>query len=354
MKKKVNGKSKFLILAIAALFVVVAGCGVKGEIKDEKALKDDKQVIRVGYFPNLTHAQAMAGFNDGTFQKALGDNVTIKENTFNAGPAEIEALLAGEIDLGYIGPVPAVNGFVKSRGELKIIAGASDGGAILIARKGSGIKSVKDLDGKKVAVPQLGNTQDISLRNLLTQANLKDAAKGGTVNVIPAENPDILTLFTKGEVDAALVPEPWGSRIENQTGATVVLDSSQVWRDGKYATAVVIVNKKFLDKNPELVKKWLEAHVDLTERINKDKNTGKLLINKQLEKLTQKKLSEDIISSSFRRITVTYNPETASIKDFVKLSLDNGYIKEKPDTGKLFDFSLLNQILSQKGLPAIK
>lgn len=338
----------FALIIVFSMLVLAVGCGGKTNSEDSVT------TIRVGYFPNLTHAQALVGFNDGTFQKALGQGVKIEERTFNAGPAEIEALLAGEIDLGYIGPVPAVNGFVKSDGGLRVIAGAVDGGAVLLAGKGSGIRNVNELKGKKVAVPQLGNTQDISLRNLLSGANLKDAAKGGDVTVIPAENSDILTLIAKGDVDAALVPEPWGSRIVKQAGASIVLDANQVWREGKYTTAVVIVSTKFLKEHPDLVEKWIEAHVDLTERINADKENSQRLANLQIKNLTKKSLPEDILKSSFDRIGVTYNPESDSVKDFVKLSVDNGYIKKTPDVSNLFDLTILNKVLQKKGLPTVR
>ena len=347
MWHKTSFKITFFLLVMLLGIILVAGCGSK------EVNKNGKTVVKVGYFPNMTHAQALVGFGDGTFQKALGDGVVIEEHKFNAGPAEIEALLAGEIDLGYIGPVPAVNGFAKSKGKLQIIAGSSTGGAVLLARKGVKIDSPKDLDGKKVAVPQLGNTQDISLRNLLEQANLKDAAKGGTVTIIPAENPDIFTLIAKGDVDAALVPEPWGSTIVKQAGARIVLDSNEIWRDGNYATAVVIVNTDFLNKHPDLVEKWLTAHVDITERVNKDKEGSKILIKNQLKKLTQKELPEDILNSSFARITVTNDPVAASIKEFTDISFKNGYLKEKPDISNLFNFELVNKILEQKGLPQL-
>ncbi|HPZ44260.1 MAG TPA: aliphatic sulfonate ABC transporter substrate-binding protein [Bacillota bacterium] len=347
MRNSGNCRLVIAILVVAALLVMLAGCGQKAEDGQDKVLK-------VGYFPNLTHAQALVGLNDGTFQKALGDEIEIKEYTFNAGPSEIEALLAGEIDIGYIGPVPAINGFVKSRGELSIIAGASDAGAVLVARPGAGIKSVKDLDGKRVAIPQLGNTQDISLRYLLTQVNLMDSSKGGTVNIIPVANPDILTLLVKGELDAALVPEPWGSIIIKQAGAEIVLDAGEVWRDGKYTTAVVIASNKVLRERPELVKKWLEAHVDLTERINRDKEGGKAAINNQIEKLTRERIPDDVLDSAFERLVITYDPETESIEEFAKLSCDYGYLKEQPDLSNLVNTELLNQVLQAKGLPPVQ
>lgn len=346
--------SKIGVFSVVFLIICMLAAGCGNQEKNDAAGKNGKMIVRVGYFPNLTHTQALVGLSDGTFQKAMGSQIEIQQHTFNAGPAEIEALLAGEIDLGYIGPVPAINGFVKSRGGLRIVAGAADGGAVLVARKDADIQSVADLSGKKVAVPQLGNTQDISLRNLLASANLKDAAKGGTVTVIPAENPDILTLIAKGEVDAALVPEPWGSRILKQGSAEIVLDSRDVWRDGKYATAVVIVSKKFLDEHPDVVEKWLSAHVEITDRINSDKETSKKVANNMIKTLTQKSLPEDVLNSSFERITVTYNPEKDSVEEFVRISADNGYIKGDPDITDLFDLTLINKVLKKKGLQVLQ
>lgn len=338
-----------VLLAVVAIAGVMTGCGVRSAESDQKG-----KVIRVGYFPNITHSQALLGLSDGTFQRTLGSEVRIEEHIFNAGPAEIEALLAGEIDIGYIGPVPAINGYVKSAGQLRIIAGAANAGAVLVARKDAGIKDVAGLDGKKVAIPQIGNTQDISLRNLMTQAGLKDRAKGGTVNVIPVNNPDILALMTKGEIDAALVPEPWGSRLIKQAGTNVVLEADQVWRGGKYTTAVVIVNSRFLSKYPDLVAKWLEAHVEVTERIKQDPPGTQVVINNQIKKLTQKSLPKDIVRNSFERIVVTYNPETDSVREFLRLYADNGYVKGNPDISGIFELSPLNRVLEKKGLQPLQ
>ncbi len=338
---------------IVVLLLLVPGCGSQSG-QSANVDKEGNIIVRVGYFPNLTHAQALVGFSDGTFQKAMGDKVKITERIFNAGPAEIEALLAGEIDLGYIGPVPAINGFVRSRGGLRVIAGAADAGAVLVARKDANIKTAKDLNGKIVAIPQLGNTQDISLRNLLGSVNLKDAAKGGTVTIIPAGNSDILTLILKGEVDAALVPEPWGSIMVKQASAAVVLDSHEVWRSGKYTTCVLMVSTKFLNDYPDLVEKWLAAHVEITERINHDKDNGKNIINGMMKKITKKNLPDDIMNSSLSRITITNNPEKESIEEFVQISLKNGYIKGDPDVSNLVDLTLINKVLKKKGLQILQ
>jgi NitT/TauT family transport system substrate-binding protein len=345
-----------LLLVLTLTFVVPAGCGRRNydPATNVQAGGTEKQTIRIGYFPNITHIQALVGQHDGTFQKALGEQVEIQEQVFNAGPKLIQALLTGEIDLGYIGPVPAINGYVVSNKGLQIIAGASNEGAILVAGKGSNIKNAKDLSGKKVAVPQLAATQDLTLRRLMKEAGLKDASKGGTVTIVPAENPDILTLIARGEVDAALVPEPWGSRIIKETGAGVVLEADQLWRDGSYATAVVIATTKFLAEQPELVEKWLAAHVKLTERINNDPETYKQVFNKQFEILTGKVLPQDVLDSSFKRLLVTYNPEVTSIKDFVTLKVDTGYLEQEPDISQLINLQPLNNVLRGRGLPEVK
>jgi NitT/TauT family transport system substrate-binding protein len=348
-----------VVLGVILGTLALSGCGTEKKTGNEGSNSyTGKQqatvTIRVGYFPNITHAQALIGLADGSFQKALGDKVIIDRKLFNAGPAEIEALLAGEIDLGYIGPVPAVNGFVKSRGGLQIIAGATNAGAVLVVRDGAGISSIQDLAGKKVAVPQFGNTQDISLRKVLSDAGLKSINKGGTVNVLQVENPDIMTGFVNKELEAALVPEPWGSRLVKQAGGKILLDWKQVWREGNYTTAVLIVHKQFLQEHPDLVEKWIQAHVEITNRIAQEPEQNKALLNEQLKVLTKRNLTKDIMDSSFARLTTTYDPAVGSIKEFVSLQVDNRYLKETPNLDGLVNLQILNKVLKEKSLPEIK
>lgn len=172
-----------IFLLILLLFIILTGCTSR-ESSNKKLTS-----VRVALFPNITHAQGLLGKANGDFQKALGSNVKIEWKVFNSGPSEIEALLADEIDIGYIGPGPAINGFTKSNGALKIIAGASKGGLLLVSRNGLPIENIKELSGKKVAIPQFGNTQDLILRYLLQRNGLKDITKGGTVEIRQAENP---------------------------------------------------------------------------------------------------------------------------------------------------------------------
>ena len=186
--------------------------------------------IRVGAFPNITHAQAMVGKANGWFDKAMGPQVKIQWTSFNAGPSAIEALFAGAIDMTYVGPNPAINGYVRSNGEaLRIIAGATSGGAALVVRGDSGINRPEDFHGKRIASPQMGNTQDVALRAWLKSQGLKTRDKGGDVEVMPVANPDQLTLFLKKEIDAAWAPEPWASRLVHDAGGKIFLDERSLW-----------------------------------------------------------------------------------------------------------------------------
>lgn len=358
MKKK--NVTSFVLLALISLVLsgVLTACSAQKEspnaTETSKVTESKNVTVRVGFFPNITHSQALIGKADGTFQKSIGESNTIEWKQFNAGPEEITALFAGAVDIGYIGPGPAINGYAKSKGDLQILAGATDAGAILVSRKDLPIKDIKELSGKKVAVPQFGNTQDLSLRNLLQQNGLKDTTKGGTVEIVQAANPDIKALLDKGDIDAALVPEPWGSTLVKDLQANVVLDYDKLWREGKYTTAVVIVRTQFLKEHPDLVEKFLQTHVELTDYITKNQDKAKATVNAQITELTKKPLSKDILDAAFSRLTVTNNPEKDSVLDFVALSVETGFLKEKPDTSDLFNLTILNKILKEKGQSEIK
>ncbi|MHB1126255.1 MAG: aliphatic sulfonate ABC transporter substrate-binding protein [Bacillota bacterium] len=338
-----------LLISILTM-VTVGGCSAKTTPADASG----KIVVKIAHFPNITHSQALVGRVEGQFEEALGDKASIEWKVFNAGPDEIEAFLAGEVDLGYIGPGPAVNGYVKTNGELVIIAGAVDAGAIFVSRKDLVIKDLKELNGKKIAVPQYGNTQDLTLRKVLLEHGLKDTTKGGKVEIVQAKNPDIMILLDRGEVDAAFVPEPWGSRLINEVNANIILDYDQVLRNGKYTTAVVIARKEFLEQHPDIVEGFLKTHVEITESINQNLDQAKNVVNDEINALTRKALSKDVLDSSFSRLIITYDPEIASVNDFNNLSFELGFFKQKPAIENLFSLELLNKVLKDKGLQEIK
>ena len=312
--------------------------------------------IRVGAFPNITHAQAMVGKANGSFDKALGSGAKIEWKTFNAGPAAIEALFAGAIDMTYIGPNPTISGYVRSNGEaLRVVAGAASGGAALVVRNDSGISKAADFHGKKVASPQLGNTQDVALRSWLRSNGMKSTDKGGDVQVIPLANPDQLTLFVKKELDAAWAPEPWATRLIREGNGHLFLDERTLWPGGQFVCANLIVNTKFLKEHPDVVKNWLRAHVELTDWINGHLPEAKKSLNSQIQKETGKALPDAVLEEAFSRLQVTYDPLRASLLTSAKSAFDAGFLgRQAPDLSGLYDLSLLNQVLAEKGKKAVQ
>ncbi len=311
--------------------------------------------VRVGYFPNVTHSQAVVGMANGVFQKEMGTNIKIETKIFNAGPSVIEAIFAGVLDLAYIGPNPAINGYIKSNGEaLRIIAGATSGGAALVIRKDAGITTIEDFHKKKIASPQLGNTQDVVLRAWLKNNGMILSDKGGDVQVVPIKNPDQLTLFLTKQIDAAWTVEPWVSRLIKEGNGKLFLEESSLWPNGEYVTAHIIVSKKFLESHPDLVKKWLKAHVSLTLWINEHLAEAKVIINKELKRLTGAALSQDVLDSSFARLKVTYDPIKSSLFTSTEWAFQQGFLgKEKPDLSGIYDLKILNEVLKEKGLKTI-
>lgn len=329
-----------LILAIGAFGF---GCG-----KSSTGLAaDGKPAVRLAYFPNVTHAPGIVGVARGDFQKALGSKATLETKVVNAGPEAMEALLANEIDLSYVGPSPAINTYIKSHGKaLRLLAGACSGGAALVARDGVNIASIKDLDGKRLAVPQLGGTQDVSCRHFLAVNGLKPADQpGGTVEIQFIKNPDILALFVQKQLDAAWVPEPWAARLVTDTKARIVVDERDLWPGKKFTTTVLVARKAFLDEHPEQVEAILKAHLDVTNWLQKNPDEGQKTVNAELKRLTGKALAPDVLKAAWERVQFTDDPDRPSIEAFVQAAENAGYLKEKgADVAGLFDFTLLDKI----------
>lgn len=298
--------------------------------------------IRVAHFPNITHAQALVGRADGSFSRALGTEATIDWRLFSAGPAVIQALFAGELDLAYLGTGPAIVGFVKSRGEaLRIIAGAADGGAALVVRDGAGITGPQDFHGKRVATPQLGNTQDVALRGWLAEHGLQVMERGGDVRVIPMANAEQLSMFRRGEIDAAWTAEPWVSRLVHEAGGRVLLDERDEWRaltGGRFATTVLVVHPRFLAAHPELVARWVNAHVELTSRIIAQPDEAKRLTNEELKRLTGKPLPEAVLNEAWGRVAFTTDPIVPSIVQMARWAFDQGFLgRREPDLSRIVE-----------------
>ncbi len=311
------------------------------------------KVLRLGYFPNVNHAQAVIGLGNGDFQRALGD-VEVKTQIFNAGPSAIEALFANQIDATYIGPNPAINGYVKSEGGLRIVAGAASGGAVFVVRNDAGIESAEDFAGKRFGSPQLGNTQDVALRAYLLERGYRTTDNGGNVEVLPAKNADILTLLLKKEIDGAWVPEPWGARFLKEANTKLFLDERDLWSEGRFVTGHIIVSANYLEKNPDVIKKLLAAHVDETIWINEHKEEALNVLNAEIEKLTGQTIPEDQLKDAFTRLEITYDPVRESLIKSADDAFDLGFLGEKrPNLSGIYDLTLLNEVLKEKGLAII-
>jgi sulfonate transport system substrate-binding protein len=348
-----NSKTIYIILAVAiAMTLVTASIPTPAFSQVENG---QSKTLRIGYFPNINHAQAVIGLGRGDFQKALGDNVEVKTQIFNAGPSAMEALLANQIDVTYIGPGPTINGYVRSGGEaLRIISGSTSGGAVLVVRNDSGINSPQDLANKKFATPELGNTQDIALRNYLLDNGLNTKEKGGNVEVLTVKNPDIVTLFLTKQIDGAWVPEPWGETLVKEGGGKILVDERDLWPpEGKFVTVNMIVRADYLENNPDVIKKLLEAHIDETNWINNNKTAAIEAFNVELEKLTQKTLAEDILNASLSRIEFTYDPIRLSLFQDANDAYKMGFLPEQPDLSGIYDLTILDQVLQERGLPSV-
>jgi NitT/TauT family transport system substrate-binding protein len=313
---------------------------------------EENVTLRLGYFPNLTHATAIVGVESGIFADTLGANIKLETSTFNAGPAAVEALFNGALDATYIGPNPAINAFSQSQGQaIRIISGATSGGAALVVKPE--IADAAGLAGKKLATPQRGNTQDVALRAWLSSQGFEtDLEGGGDVSIVPQENAQTLETFRSGAIDGAWVPEPWVSRLVNEGGGKVLVDEASLWPGGQFVTTHLIVRTAFLKDHPAAVKKLLEAQVAANDFVNANPDQAKTLANQGIEKITQKPLSAATIDSAWPKLTFTNDPVASSLLLSAKHATAQGLLKETSLDG-IYDLKLLNEVLAAKGSPVV-
>jgi NitT/TauT family transport system substrate-binding protein len=303
--------------ALVALFLLACG----GERTDS--------ALRLGYFPNVTHSQALIGVKRGDFGK-------IRPLVFNAGPSVIEALFAGQIDIAYVGPNPAINGFVQSHGKaLRIIAGATSGGAALVMTNRP--YSVLKL---RLASPQLGNTQDVALRRWLAKGRMK-------AEIVPTPNPQILDLFRRGDIDGAWVPEPWASRLVYEAGGVVLVDERSLWPHGDFVTAQVIASTKFLEAHPDQVRRFLEAHVAITRWELAHPAEARAIVNEEIGRLTGKKLSDKVLTSAWNHMRPTWDPIASSLKESADAAYAAHFLRQRPNLDGIYDLRILNEVVGR-------
>lgn len=321
----------------------------------------DKHKLRVGHFPNLTHAQgviahAFARAGKGWFEERLGPEVEIEWYVYNAGPTAMEAMLAGSLDLTYVGPNPALNAYIRSEGDqIRILAGAASGGAALVVQPDGRIRSDADFKGRKIASPQLGNTQDVAARAFLKSKGFKITQTGGDALVLPTANPDQLMLFLKGDLDAVWTVEPWVTRLELEAKGKIYLEEKALWpeTEGRYVTTHLVSSVEFLEKRRDLARKFVAAHVELTDWINQHPAEAKKLLNAEIAAETSKGIAPEVLERAWSRIEVTHDPVSASLRKSAKDAHAAGFLEKDPDLSRIYALELLNDVLAQKGRPGV-
>ena len=294
-------------------------------LDSENEANQDK--LRVAFFPNIGHAIPVVGMERGMFESNLGNSTIVETKLFDSGPQVIESLFANSIDIAYVGPGPAINGFLKSENhDVVILSGAASGGASFIVHPNSKINSVDDFAGKRIAAPQIGNSQDVSLRNYLSENGLKPYEKGGSVVVLNISNPDIYTLFTKGDIDAAWVPEPWATILVQDLEGKRLFFEEELWPENKFASVLLIGREKYVSENPGVITKWLESHQQTANWINNNPQETRIIFNEFMQNTMGQTLSDRVVDEALVNLEITTDSVEDSIYTFAKRADSLGYL----------------------------
>lgn len=354
----VDARVKLGIAAALVIFVI----GTSVALDDQQAVAPGKNgaggpsgTLRLGYFPNINHAPAVIGAGSGDFQRALGP-VKLETQLFNAGPAAVEALFASRIDCAYVGPNPAINGYLRSEGSIRAVSGVTSGGAVFVVRSSAGIDSPEDLRGKRLASPQLGNTQDVALRSYLESHGYDVRVSGGDPSIQPAKPSDILTAMVRGNIDGAWVPEPWGAMMVREAGGRIFVDERDLWEDGRFATSLIICRAAYVEANPGAVRDLLDAHVDKVLWINENRGEAVRQFNAEIDRLLGTPFDEQDLVVSLGRMEFTYDPLVDTVKKMAEDALRLGLLEDEiPEdfATDMFDLDILNDVLAARELDAV-
>ncbi|WAL64048.1 ABC transporter substrate-binding protein [Amycolatopsis cynarae] len=336
-----------LLATALTVLAMLSGCTRAGGSDSAAPAADQGAAaeVRLGYFPNVTHASALIGLDKGYFAQRLGSGTKLVPTRFNAGPDEVSALLGGSLDIGFIGSGPAINAFAKSDGRtVRLISGATSGGAQLVVKPE--ITAPQDLHGKIIADPQAGNTQDVALKKWLAEQKLTD------VSVQNEDNAVTLDQFGKGAIAGAWLPEPWSSRLVADAGAKVLVDEKSLWPQGRFPTTVVVVRTQFLAQHPQTVQAVLRGLLDAGSLAATDPAEAKAAVNRQLKALTGSSLSPAVLDRAFSSIELTTDPLASRFPQLAQDQVTAGVAKTAPKLTGFFDLTALNTVLAQAGKPA--
>ena len=331
------------------LLALLTACGSGASGAGDQS---DSVALRLGYFPNVTHATAIVGINEGLIENELDDDVNLSTQVFNAGTEVVEAIFSDALDASYIGPNPAVNAFAQSDGEaIRIIAGAASGGASLVV--GHHIASADDLAGTTLSTPSLGNTQDVALRAWLEeQGYATDLEGGGEVSVMPQANGDALQAFVLGEIDGAWVPEPWATRMVEEGGGHVLVDERDLWPDGEFVTTHLIVATSFLEEHPDVVKQLLAGHVAANAFLDEHPDEAQQIVADTVLELTDTELPEGTLAAAWENLEFTVDPIASSLATSAENATKHGLL-DPVDLDGIYDLTLLNEVLADAGEPEV-
>jgi NitT/TauT family transport system substrate-binding protein len=350
--------STALALALAGALALAACGGSSSTAKPTTTTGLDPSkvttpaTLRLGYFPNVTHAPALVGIQGGGFSKTLGPKVTLEPKAFNAGPEAVQALFSGALDASFIGPSPSITAYQQSQGKaIRIVAGAALGGAYLVVKPE--ITKASDLKGKKVSSPQLGNTQDVALRTWLDSKGLTtNPSGGGDVSIVPQENSLTLQAFKTNQISGAWVVEPWATRLVEEGGGKVLIDEADLWPKGRYVTTNLIVRTEYLEQHPDVIRNLIRAESNAIDLIAKNPTTAKTLTNQAITAVTTKALPQNLIDASFAHITFTLDPVPTALRRSAKDAQKVGLLGPVNLNG-IYELSLLNGVLKAQGKAAI-
>ena len=303
-----------MILSVGIAVIILGSIGAIVLNSNEKLNENN---LRIAYFPNVGHVIPIVGIENDFFLEKLSSDTKIESRIFDSGPQVIESLFANSVDIAYVGPGPAINGFLNSENNnIQILSGAASGGASFIVHPESEINSASDFSGKKIAAPQIGNTQDVSLRHYLSENNLKPAEKGGSVIIYNISNPDIYTLFVKGDIDGASVAEPWATILETELKGKRLFFEEDLWPNKQFASVLLIANTDYVKKNPELISKFLLSHHHTVDWINENPLETRIIFNNFLKSHLGQSLSDDVVDISLSNLEFTTNPVKDSVYSF--------------------------------------
>ncbi|RNF39021.1 ABC transporter substrate-binding protein [Planococcus salinus] len=333
-------KRIFLLIALVALAGILAACGSTDASGDENGTSEGKTVT-IGYFPNLNHVPAMVAKEKEFYQKNLPDGSSLEYVTFPDGATFMTALKTGDIDAGLVGPGPAMNNYTNGA-DVKMIAGGSTGGTVVLAREGSGIESYEDLAGKTFITPRVGCTHDVQFETFMKEIGITSERTGGEMVHQTGKPAQYEAMFETGKIDVAVAPEPWGSVLEQNTGAKVIIQPDEIAFGETLPASVLVTSGELIEQDPELVQGIVDAHKEATTFIAENPEEAKEITLNDIEEVTGQRLEQSVLDGAWENTGFNTALIPEEIQAFGDSSFDLKFLKEQPDFSELTDTQFID------------